>query len=149
MCSTGREGKPNRERGLHPEALDPTHKRHVLIGFQKFKPCRRTKFWHLDRQQKQRGRLDPQTYAAQSPEAWRGPRPGGRGGGVLPTLAPALHTFTRDTQWTDRKRRAGRGTWRTHVILIHPRGTRSANSWIHTKTRTWQRWDQNVRAPCS
>lgn len=34
-----RRGMPPRGRGLHPEALDPTHKRHILICFQKFKPC--------------------------------------------------------------------------------------------------------------
>lgn len=31
-----REGAPRPERGLHPEALVLTHKRHILIGFQNF-----------------------------------------------------------------------------------------------------------------
>lgn len=45
-----RRRMPPGRKGLHPEALDPTRKRHVLICFQKFKPCSSTEFWHLDRQ---------------------------------------------------------------------------------------------------
>jgi hypothetical protein len=33
-----KEEMPQPGRGLPPEALDPAHKRHILIGFQKFKP---------------------------------------------------------------------------------------------------------------
>lgn len=74
LRSAGKERGATQRAGLHPEAPDPTHKRHVLISFQKFKSCSSTAFWHLDRQQEQGQRLDSQ-MSSPKPQGLKGPTP--------------------------------------------------------------------------
>lgn len=99
----------NRGRGLHPEALDPTHKRHIFIGFQKVKPCSSTVL-ASGQATRTETRLDPQTLRPRGAHTLK------VGAEALSPHLPQLSTHSHMTL-KGKVRRGGQGVaWRTHHL---------------------------------